>query len=753
MDRQSHVPIEPNEPGQKIDRVAFGQQVARSLDEATPAFLELWRIVAARKWLVLAITIGAIVVGLLTVRQLTPIYRATATVLIEQGSSKVVSIEEVYSGASANREYLVTQAEFLKSRNVAMRVIGKMDLANHPEFAPPSAPPAFVAFAKSWLKFLLIGEHEARGGASGNVDDEVVRAFEKRLDIQPVRMSQLVSVSFESADRMLAAAVANAVAEAYVDADMDARYAMVQRANAWLAERVETLRTNLAASEQVLQAYRDRKGILDKQSAAQGGAARQLEGTTQRLIEARVRRTQAEQAYNQARSLGASALEIGSAVQGNPAVARADQARELARRELADISRRLGPAHPSYQAAESALAAAQRSHDQAVTAAVFALRKEYEAARAVERELEQALSATQGEIRGQNRDEFELTHYEREVATNRQLYDTFLARLKETAATTGLQNPVARIMDPAVPPSVASRPSRSLLLLIAGLAGLMAGIVSAMLLHRLDRTIRTVESAESRLQYPVVAALPRLDPADQASAHRLVLSKPGSAFSEAIRTARTSIMLSSADEGCKVILVASSNAGEGKSTFAMNLAFAQAQTKRTLLIEADMRRPTHAKLLGLDTNEPGLSEVIAGTVSMRRCIQKAPDGELDVLNCGAIPPNPLELISSKRFKLALSRLRAAYEMIVIDSPPVSLVSDAVVAATQATNVLFVVRAGSTPHQAARQALRKLAVSGAPVLGLILNDFDFKGAQKYYGETHGYSAAGYGGYSRTAERIE
>lgn len=752
MDRPPHVSIEPAGSADRVGRFALGQRLARSIDEATPAFLEMWRIASARKWLVLSVTACAIVAGLLAVRLITPIYRATATVLIEQGSKKIVSIEEVYSGVSANREYLVTQAEFLKSRNVAMRVIRKLDLANHPEFARRPEAPTFPVVAAQWLKVLLVGQGAAQDDRSDGIDDALLRTFEQRLDIQPVRLSQLVSVSFDAADRRLAADVANAVAEAYVDADLDARFAMVQRANAWLAERVDVLRGNLAASEQALQDYRDRKGILDQQSAAQGGAAKQLESTTQRLVEARVRRTQAEQAYNQARSLGASTAELGSAVQGNPAVIRADQARDLARRQLADTSRRFGTAHPSYQAAESELAVAQKSYEQAVAAAVIALRKEFEAARAVERELEQALGATRGVIRGQNRDGFELAHLEREVATNRHLYDTFLARLKETAATTNLQNPVARVVDPAVVPSVPARPSKSLLLVLAGLGGVIAGVACALLLHRLDRTIRTIDFAESRLQGQVIAALPRLEAAEQAVAHRLVLVKPGSVFSEAIRTVRTSIMLSGLDDGCKVVLVASADAHEGKSTFAFNLGLAQAQTRKTLLIEADMRRPTYARLPGMDARRGGLSELIAGSASLTHCVQRAPGGDLDVICCGAVPPNPLELISSKRFERLLTQLRASYEIIVIDSPPVSLVSDAVLIAAQASSVLFVVRAGATSYQLARQALHRLEASGVPILGLILNDFDFRSAQKYYGETVGYAAAGYGGYAQTAERI-
>jgi capsular exopolysaccharide synthesis family protein len=715
-----------------------------SVAEPVPLLVELWRVVDARKWLILGCMVAAILAAIIVVRQLTPVYRSTATLLIEQGRNRVVSIEEVYSPGVGTREHLMTQAEFLKSRNVADRVIKKLNLTEHPAFARSvAAEQNALSSARRWVKNLVLGESPQESSEANTVEASILQAFDKALDVQPVRLSQLISVSFESSDRKLAANVANTVAAAYVEADLDARFAVAAQANSWLGERVATLRQNLTASEQALQAFRERKGVIDRQSAAQGGSARQLEEATQRLVDARVRRVQAEQAYNLASSSGG---DPGGLLLNNTTVARAHEARLEARRKLADAAQRLGASHPQYQLADTELAQAERNLKQATDSAIVVLRREYEIARATERQLEQTIASTRGAIQGQNREEFELTSYERDVATNRQLYETFLARLRETSAASGLQSPVARIVDSAVPSVVPARPSKPLILLVSGLLGLGVGIAVALALHRLDRTIRTVDAAESRLHAPVLTALPQLSAAEAAKAGTMMLADPHTGFSEGIRSLRTALLLSAVDQQSRTVLVTSAIAGEGKSTVSMNLALAHSQISKTLLIEADMRRPTHAAQFGLAHDAAGLRELISGTATLQGCVQNVPHSNLHVITSGSPSSTPLELLSTSRFQAILERLRAEYETVVIDSPPVGVVSDAALLASRATSIVFVVRAESTPYRVAAHALKKLASQGLEVLGLVVNGLNFERAHRYYGDAASHSARSYAAYS-------
>jgi capsular exopolysaccharide synthesis family protein len=205
-------------------------------------------------------------------------------------------------------------------------------------------------------------------------------------------------------------------------------------------------------------------------------------------------------------------------------------------------------------------------------------------------------------------------------------------------------------------------------------------------------------------------------------------------------------LLSAIDCPNKVIVVTSSIPGEGKSTFAINLALAHAQTKKVLLIDSDMRRPTISNILDIDPMKPGLSALVAGTADLQECVQTIPESSLDIITVGNIPPNPLELILSHKFKEMMAELSQQYDIIILDSPPVHLVSDAVVLSTMATGVIFVVKADSTPYQVARRSIRALISAEATLFGVAINQLDFKKADRFYGAYSGYQSSGYdGGY--------
>lgn len=719
--------------------------------DSAPDVLEHLRIVMARKWTVLGIALAAALAASFIVMQMTPIYRATVTILIEQGKSKVVSIEEVYAGASGSREHLTTQVAILENRNVAERVIRRMRLTEHPEFDPRQAKQSLVAVAMQWLRTRVSGSAAITEPLSDEaVTNSIVDGFHSRLLIEPVRLSQLVKVSFHAADRKLAADAANAVADAYIEADMDARYAMTQQAHAWLSERLASLKQNLTASERALQKFREGKGMLDRQTAAMGGVGKQLEELSLRLVEARVRRSQAEQAYNQIRASAGQSMGSVPAVLANPMVSRAREARIETQRRLADASQRLGSAHPLYQAALAEWKAAEAAENQAVESVVQGVSKEFQTARAVERQLEQALASSRGEVQTLNRDEFELAGYEREVAANRQLYETFHARFKETDVAFDFQSAVARVVDRAVAPPVPAKPAKKQIVLGALVCGLLLGIALALLLHRIDGGLHGIEDAEEKLGVPVIAALPILKRGEVGAAHKIVLRLPDHGFSEGIRSTRSAVLLSTAGVHSKVIAVTSSLAGEGKSTIAINLALAMAQTGKTLLIESDMRRPTLARRLGLPQGQKGLAELIAGATRLEDCLVKLPEDGLNLLTAGEQVKNPLELLSSRRFRDLLEQLRNNYETVIVDTPPASVVSDAAMVAALSSAVVFVVKANATPRQLVRQSLRKLGASSTPVLGTVINQLDFKRAGKYYGGYASYSADGYGGYTRSGK---
>ena len=705
--------------------------------------VEYWRTLHKRKWAIFAfaliITLLAGVVAFVS----TPIYEAKTTLQIETSKQKVVSIEDIYAGGGSSREYFQTQVEIIKSREVALKTITKLKLYDNPEYDPRAAKKGIAAI----LQQLGFATKEApKEWTEPLLADATLEKFTGNLTIEPVRLSLLVIIRFSSPDPVLAANVTNALAQTYIENDLDARFQMTNNATSWLQERLSGLKAKLNQSEQVLQGYREKSGIVNIEKTAQSGAGQQIEQLQTRLIEARTRRAEIEATHKIIKAAaGAGDLASQPAVLNSAQVADAKRQSSDAARKLAEVSQRYGKEHPKFLQADSESRAATENLQRQIDLVVGGINHEYERARSTEKMIEGALGSAKGTVQNVNRKEFELGQYEREVESNRQMYDMFIKRSKETSVSSDLQTMVARIVDKAAVPITPIKPQKLQIVAVALFMGLLVGAMLALLLDVLDNTLKTTEEVESRLKQPLLTVLPLLakKEAQRLVSGHLVLDAPNSLYAEAIRTARTGVLLSSVDLASRILVVTSSVPGEGKSTFSSNLALAHAFTKRTLLIDADMRLPSIAKAYGFASNTAGLSELVAGTAKPAECLQKVKDSNLTVLCAGTIPPNPLELLLSERFAQTLDALTKHFDVIIIDSPPIELVSDALVIAARASGVIFVTKAQSTPHALARKGLRRLTRANAHIVGVVLNALDFNKAEKYYGEYSGYGKHGYG----------
>lgn len=706
--------------------------------------VEYWRTIQKRKGQILAFGAIFAVLAAAIVFAMTPIYRATATLMIEAGKAKVVTIDDVYSGASQNREYFQTQVEIIKSREVAIKAIKKAELWNTDEFNPRPD-------AESMLTGLLvsIGLKDDPASIEWNEDtmaEAIYPAFVKRVTIEPVRLSQLAKISFDSSSAGLSAKVANGIAMAYIESDMDARYQVTQQASNWIQDRLASLRVKLEESERQLQAYREKAGIVDMKNVGQGGVGQQMMEVTSRLVDARLRRAEAENAFNQIKSAKKTGdLASLPAVIRNPIVADALRDQSMAERRLAELTQRYGKEHPKFMQAEGELKSAKENLQRQIETVVASITQEYEVNKGTERTLEGQMASARGSVQDINRKEFELTVLEREVDSNRQIFDMFVKRAKETSISSDLQTPVARVVDAAVVPERPVKPQKIQIILIAFILGVFVATLVALVLERLDNTLKTSEDVETKLKTPLLTALPLLTDAEvvRESTARIFIDNPKSLYAEAIRTARTGVLLSALDVPKRLLLVTSSLPGEGKTTFSINLAMAHAHTKKTLLIDADMRRPAISKGLGLQPGAMGLSNLVSGSAKLEDCVQQLQGSSLDIMPSGSIPPNPVELLLSQKFKETIDHLMEVYDVVIIDSPPVELVSDALVISPMATGVIYVSRANSTPWQLARRGLQRIRRADGQLLGVVLNRLDFAQAEKYYGEYSGYGKYGYG----------
>jgi capsular exopolysaccharide synthesis family protein len=348
------------------------------------------------------------------------------------------------------------------------------------------------------------------------------------------------------------------------------------------------------------------------------------------------------------------------------------------------------------------------------------------------------VDSNKAQIQKISRKEFEVRELQREVEANRTLYDTFMTRLKETSATSDLETANARVVDPAVVPNAPIRPMKGLVVALSGILALVGGAGITLLLQILNNTFKSIEEVESKLNLPVLGILPLVKNKQRSQIAHLFSSNEDKSFSESIRTIRTGVVLAGMNDPHRILVVTSSLPGEGKSTVAANLAYAFGQMERVLLVDADLRRPTLAKNFKFPVGTRGLANLIAGTAKLEECI-KSIEG-IDMLCAGAVPPNPLELLSSERFAQLIEQLKSHYDRVIIDSPPTQAVSDATILATHADALIYVIKSEATSTVLAKHGVGQLLQSNSPVTGVVLNQVDVKRAQK-----NGYHYGGYYDY--------
>ena len=703
----------------------------------------------------------ALLAGLLAalvVFSMTPVYKSTASLLIELKSNNVVSIADVY-GVTDRKQFYATQAEILRSRLLAEKVIDRLKLNEESEFQKKVKKPLFAfdfdwrSMIKDWLpkgkekKSKLIDEEEQER-------DRLVKRYLANLQITPIKRSQLVKITFQANDRHLAAKIANAHAELYIESDMDARLQMTSKATSWLTGRLEGLRKTLQKSEKELQDYREAQQLVEV-----GGvttlAAQNLQELGQNLVVAQQKQSRAAEALKQIKSVKNASieqLESIPAVLDDGLIVSLMQAEATAKRAVSTLKKRYGPLHPKMIHAQADLKEAKMSIRKRVTDVLNGVEKEYESAKAGTRSIEKLMTKAKGEAQSINRMSYQLSVLEQEVESNRNIYDIFLGRMKETNETVGLEKTYARVADPAVASIKPAKPKKRLIVLIATVVGGILGMLLAFLRNHLDNTVKDSADLEQLLGVPVLGILPFLKLKQRETPVSYARLNPKSFFSESIRTIRTGILLSSLDDPHKIIVVTSSVPGEGKSTVSMSLAESLGELHNVLLLDADMRRPTVATSWGLKKGVLGLSEYVSGTAKISECIHSIDDSAVKVMPSGVVPPNPLELLSSNRFEQVLNELAKSYDHIIIDSAPSLAVSDSLVLSTHASGVIFVTMGDSTSVPTVREGLKRLVHARAHIIGSVLNGV-VRGKKGSYGYSkyNGYRSGYYNSYGYSTDR--
>lgn len=727
--------------------LAVEPQGAGQVNEEVIDLRKYFSVINRAKWriLLLAILVSALTVFI--VLNLKPVFSSRATLLIEAQQAKAVKIEEVYGMNSAQQEYYLTQFEILKSRSIAETVIDRLQLGNHPDFVSEAS---MMSELKKQLPFLPDDATDSLSDEdkAARLKEKLVQKFVEKLSIDPVRKTQLVNITFESHDAKLAAAVANAVGDAYIESQLEAKMGITQKANAWLGGRLGELRLRLDESELALQEFRVREGLIDVAGVRSLGS-QELERLGVEITQSRAKKAQVDGFIRVISQYGTDKidrLESLPEITAHPGVQNVKKEVISAERKVSELSKVYGPKHPKLLAAKSELTTVQDNLRDQIRKLISGIENEAQTASQNLQSLEAEMARAKVQYQDLSGKETEYQRLQREVETNRQLFDTFMARQKETEVAGDFNSAIARFTDRAMPATEPMKPKRKLIVILAFIAALGFGVIVAFVMESLNDTIKTTNDVEQLLQQRALGVVPKV-PGKLAlkDINTMFFNAEQRQFSESIRSVRTSISLLALDKPLQIIEVTSSIPEEGKSTVSSNIAFAFGQLEKVLLIDADMRKPTIAKRFALPAFQPGLANYLSETESLDECIVHDEATGIDILTAGTIPLNPLELLSNPRFAALLAELKNRYQKIVIDTPPVHAVSDALVISRFADAVLMVVKADQTRSGLIQHSLSKLIHAHAKVFGVVLNDLDLKKAEKYYGS--------YGYYQYYAEKSE
>jgi capsular exopolysaccharide synthesis family protein len=679
-----------------------------------------------RRWKIVFFTLLISLIVAFYVSLLKPSFKATA--ILQIGSTqpaKTLSINDAFNESSASKEQVKTQYELLKSRKFAERVIVSLNLVDHQEFNSGKYNDKISFFANS-------GKKSVKPTVSG-----LISTFKSRLTISPIANTELVKISFVAHSPKLAQEVANQIGITYLKYQDEIHSASKESTSQWLVDQLEELRKKLETSEQQLQEYREKEGIVDISGVA-GLVSSELTELTSAAIRAEKSKDDLEVTYEsiQKRRKNTSQLLELQEISNQNDLVQLRRADEKADRKIFELSKRYGPKHPKRIAVQAELESIQNRIVQLVNEIVISIEKDYLNSSQKVKATQNRLAIAKTDYLRLSRLQNKFSQLQREVDTNKELHNNYLVRLKETNAMGNYKaNFYVRFIDKAIVPRSKFAPNKALMVIISFI--LSFALISIIIIMRelLMDTLNSRRKLENFNEAPILAILPKFKTSNA--------NKKGdpyytdNRFTEAVRTLRTSLLFNGESKPAKVIAVTSSVPNEGKSTVALHLARSFSEMEKVLLIEADMRHPTVAKNMNLSPHRPGLSNLLAKTHQINECIIRDKNLKLDILTSGISPANPLAFLSMKRFNMLIKVFGNFYDRIIIETPPVNAVSDAVIISKLVETVLYVVHGEKTKREQITTGLRMLKQVNAPIEGIIINhsqsiDSD-KYQNKYYNE--------------------
>jgi succinoglycan biosynthesis transport protein ExoP len=704
-------------------------------------FWRRWKLILSSAAIIAAVTY----IALLAV---TPRYTATAQVLLDPGNQKLLGTANLIPELSLESSNVDSQLSVIGSINLLRRVVETTKLTQDSEFGA-SVQAGLFSLLTSWMST----KPEAEPSSGDAIPPDVLGAIGNlrgALEVTRLQRTYVISIAVTAQDPVKAALLTNAVADAYVVDQLNARYESAKTAADWFAQRVESMRNQLQQSEEAVANFRREHGLVTTSSEGKLTInEQQLSELNAKLVALRAEMATKRAAYEQSVQMQGHGdnLQTISEVVRSPVISQLRNQQAVATQKIAELSNRYNNDHPLVVRARAELRDINNSIAAETGRIISNLKNEYDVAKAREDSMQKSLDQISGASGLDNSVGIRLRELERINVANKTLFENFLSQSKITSAQSTFNARDSRIISPAEKPSAASFPKKKLVLLLAIVVGCLIGIGSGVALDMLNAGFSTQREIEEKLGIAVLASIPLLSAAERTVNGKVLdpphycHSKPLSHYGEAVRTLRMGVQMADVDDPAKVVLITSAVPREGKSTIALSLAYSALKGGlRTVVIDGDLRHPSLSRFFGLEKG-PGLVDLLAGTFGVEQTMVSR-DG-ITVIPAGSKSQNPPDLLGSARMKGLVEKLRQTYDYVIIDTPPVGPVIDAKVAMALADKVIFVVRWQATPREMVAQSIDGLD-AGRKLAGIVLGMVDESKVSRY-GPYSYYSSYHYKSY--------
>ena len=716
------------------------------------SFAEVIRFFRRRWMLIFGVMAVVTLLGTLMVMQADRLYTAVGSVAVQAQKSQVVAVKDVVGELTPDEKTMATQAAILGSNRLIGRVVDDMKLDQDPEFNPAVRKPTFSLLKPStWFGAKPVPKPRLTSKQQAERRTRIINAVTGAFVITPSEKSFVINIAATSLDSQKAQAMVNKLSDLYIQDGIETKFDASKRASDYLQSRVSELRGDALQSDRAAETYRAATGLAGP-AENQTIDTQQLSEINSQLIIARSERAAKEAQLSQVRSLTAgdgSAIETSGLILGSSLIQRLREQESEVQRNLANLQATYGQNHPKIINANAELRDLRAKIMEEVRKVAASTANDVAVSRARENTLAGSLAAIEGRVNRGGEASVRLRELQREADANKSVYETFLNRLKETTQQVDVQSSDARIISTAMIPLSPSAPRVNFTIIASAATGFILGLLLALMLEKLDNTVRGADALEAMGGGATLAFLPVVS-GDYERAEDIVIDRPQAMAAESLRTLRSALALSDVDNPPKVVMLSSSVPAEGKTFVSSGLARVSAQAvARTLLIDADMRHPRVHSAIGID-NGPGLDQVLSGQSSLADAIRSDPSSDLHILTAGTGSINPPDLLRSETMQRLLQQIRAEYDFIVIDTPPFVPMTDSQILTSLVDKMILVVRWGSTPVPVVQNVLKQIHRLDAPLVGSVMSRVSFARQANYGFGDYGYHYSRYGAYYGTQE---